>query len=210
MSRDQLLELRAQLTDLLDKGWIRASSSSAGSPVLLVKKASGGWRLCVDYRGLNKITVADRYPLPLIKETLRMLSGARWFTKVDVRAAFHKLRVANGDEAKTAFRTRFGLFEWLVCPFGLTGAPASFQRYINGALKEALGDFATAYLDDVLIYSGGSRADYFTKAKRVLTLLRDAQLNLDLKKSVFAAKEVCYLSYVIKAGRAIRLDLDKL
>lgn len=210
MPREQLLELRRQVTTLMDKGWIRASSSPAGAPVLLVKKASGGWRMCVDYRALNKITVADRYPLPLIKETLRTLSGACWFTKVDVRSAFHRIRVAEGDEHLTAFRTRFGLYEWLVCPFGLAGAPATFQRYINSALRETLGDYATAYLDDVLIYSGGSRADHFTKTARVLSLLREAGLHLDPHKCVFAVKEVQYLGYVVRAGEEVRPDPEKI
>ncbi|KAI0993328.1 hypothetical protein K3495_g14856, partial [Podosphaera aphanis] len=141
MSRDELLVLRKTLTDLLDKGYIRASSSPAGAPVLFVKKPGGGLRFCVDYRALNSISKADRYPLPLIKETLAKLSKARWFTKLDVRAAFHKLRIKEGDEWKTAFRTRFGLFEWLVMPFGLNGAPASFQRYINETLREYLDVF---------------------------------------------------------------------
>jgi predicted aspartyl protease len=209
MPRDQLLELRRQITDLMDKGWIRASASSAGAPVLLVKKPGGKWRFCVDYRGLNRITQADRYPLPLIKETLRTLSTARWFTKVDVRSAFYRVRVAEGDEHLTAFRTRFGLFEWLVCPMGLTGAPATFQRYINKALRETLGDFTTAYLDDVLIYSGGSRKDHITKVRRTLQLLREAGLHLDIKKCVFAVKTVHYLGYVIQAGEAVQPDPEK-
>jgi hypothetical protein len=211
MSRDQLLELRRQITELMDKGWIRASASAAGAPVLLVKKPSGGWRLCVDYRGLNKITSPDRYPLPLIKETLRTLGNAVWLTKVDVRAAFHRLRMAAGDEELTAFRTRFGLFEWVVCPMGLSGAPASFQRYINGALGDTLGQISTAYLDDVLIYSSqDSRAAHIKDVKKVLQRLQDAGLSLDLAKCVFATKEVKYLGYVIKAGESVYPDPDKL
>ncbi|CCE34047.1 uncharacterized protein CPUR_07978 [Claviceps purpurea 20.1] len=206
MPRDQLLEIRKQVIELMDKGWIRASSSSAAAPVLLVKKATGGWRFCVDYRALNQVTDQDRYPLPLIKETLRSLSSARWFTKLDVRAAFHRLRMALGDEHLTAFRTRFGLFEWLVCPFGLAGAPATFQRYINGALGDTLGDFATAYLDDVLIYSDGSKKDHLRKVREVLRRLRDAGLNLDIEKCSFGVKEVKYLGFMVEAGRAIRPD----
>ena len=126
MSRDELIELRKQVTELSDKGWIRASASSAGALILLVKKPGGGLRFYVDYRALNKLSLQDRYPIPLVKETLRLLSGARWFTKMDVRSAFHRIRIAEGDEALTAFRTRFGLFKWLICPFGLAGAPATF------------------------------------------------------------------------------------
>jgi hypothetical protein len=111
MSRDELLVLRKTLTDLLDKGFIRVSSSPAAAPVLFVKKPGGGLRFCVDYRGLNRITKKDRYPLPLIYETLRNISKARWFTKLDVIAAFHKLRILEGDKWKTAFRTRYGLYK---------------------------------------------------------------------------------------------------
>lgn len=210
MPRDHLLEVRKQITELMDKGWIRASSSAAAAPVLLAKKPGGGWRFCVDYRVLNKVTEQDRYPLPLVKETLRSLAGARWFTKLDVRAAFHKLRVAEGQEHLTAFRTRFGLFEYLVCPFGLAGAPATFQRYINGALGETLGDFTTAYLDDVLIYSSGSRKDHWEKVKVVLTKLQQAGLHLDLEKCEFAVEEVKYLGFIIHAGREVRPDPAKI
>ena len=113
MSREELLVLRKTLTDYLDKGWIRASASPAGAPVLFARKPGGGLRFCVDYRALNAITRSDRYPLPLIRETLRQLTKAKWITKVDVRAAFHRLRIREGDEWKTAFRTRYGQFEWL-------------------------------------------------------------------------------------------------
>ncbi|KAM4066712.1 reverse transcriptase (RNA-dependent DNA polymerase) [Hirsutella rhossiliensis] len=141
-------------------GFIRASSSAAAAPVLF----------------------RDRYPLPLIAETLQNLAKAKWLTKLDVVAAFHKIRMAPGHEGKTAFRTRFGLYEWLVCPFGLSGAPASFQRYMNSVLREWLDDFVTAYLDDVLIYSSGSKADHEAKVRRVLQALADAGLHLDPAK----------------------------
>lgn len=171
MSRDELLVLRKTLTDLLDKGYIRASSSEAGAPVLFVRKPGGGIRFCCDYRALNAITKADRYPLPLIGDTLRNLTKAKWFTKLDVVSAFHKIRIADGEEGKTAFRTRYGLFEWIVTPFGLSGAPATFQRYINSTLREFLDDFAIAFADDVLIYSSGSRKDHMCKVRKVLDRL---------------------------------------
>ncbi|EOA88025.1 uncharacterized protein SETTUDRAFT_108663, partial [Exserohilum turcica Et28A] len=155
MSRGELLVLQKELTSLLKKGFIRVSSLPALALVLFAKKPRGGLRLCIDYRALNAITKKDRYPLPLIRETLNSLSKAKWFTKLDVIAAFHKIRVAPGDEWKTAFRTRFGLFKWLVTPFGMANSPSTFQRYINWTLREHLDDFCLAYLDDVLIYTDG-------------------------------------------------------
>ncbi|KAI1001492.1 hypothetical protein K3495_g6707, partial [Podosphaera aphanis] len=150
MSREELLVLRKTLTELLEKGWIRPSCSQAAAPVLFARKPNGGLRFCVDYRGLNSLTVPDRYPLPLFKETLRQLSKAKWFTKLDVKSAFHRLRIRDGDEWKTAFRCRLGLYEWLVTPFGLANAPASFQRFINEQLREHLDINATVYMDDIL------------------------------------------------------------
>lgn len=209
MSRDELLVLRKTLTDHLDKGWIRASSSPRGAPVLFVKKPGAGLRFCVDYRALNAITEKDRYPLPLIRETLRSISKSTWITKVDVRAAFHKLRFREGDEEKTAFRTRFGSFEWLVTPFGLQGAPAAFQRYINETLGEYLEIFCTAYLDDILIYTSESLDDHWEKVDAVFQRLNKAGLKLDPKKCDFAVKQTKYLGFIISLGDGIKVDPDK-
>jgi len=156
MSREELLVLRKTLTDYLDKGFIRVSNSPAAAPVLFAKKPGGGLRFCVDYRALNRITKKDRYPLPLIRETLNNISQAKWFTKLDVIAAFHKIQITQGDEWKTAFRTRYGLYEWLVTPFGLANGPSTFQKYINWTLRDFLDDFVSAYIDDILIYMNGS------------------------------------------------------
>lgn len=150
MSQEELSTLRKWLQENLDKGFIRPSSSPAASPVLFVKKSDGRLRLCMDYRALNAVTVKNRYPLPLISETLDRLSKAKYFTKLDVIAAFNRIRIAKGDEWKSAFRTRYGLFESLVMPFGLTNAPSTFQNYINSTLQEYLDVFCTAYIDDVL------------------------------------------------------------
>lgn len=209
MSREELLVLRNTLKDLLDKGFIRASSSSAGAPVLFVRKPGGGLRFCCDYRALNAITRKDRYPLPLINETLQRVSSAKWFTKLDVVAAFHKIRVAEGHQEKTAFRTRYGLFEWIVCPFGLTGAPAMFQRYMNQTLSEFLDDFASAYMDDVLVYSNGSKADHEKKVRRILRALSAAGLNLDPAKSEFSVQTVKYVGFILRAGQGIACDAEK-
>lgn len=149
MSRDELLVLKKYLRENLEKGFIRPSSSPASSPVLFVKKPGGGLRLCVDYRALNELTVKNRYPIPRINETLTLLGKAKYFTKLDVISAFHRLRIAEGDEYLTAFRTRFGLYEYLVMPFGLANAPSSFQNYINDTLRGYLDEFCTAYIDDI-------------------------------------------------------------
>ncbi|KAF4306755.1 hypothetical protein GTA08_BOTSDO05367 [Botryosphaeria dothidea] len=209
MSRDELLVLRKTLNELLDKGFIRVSNSPAAAPVLFVKKLGGGLRFCCDYRALNRITRKDRYPLPLIQETLNRISKARWFTKLDVTAAFHRIRIAEGSEWLTAFRTRFGLFEWLVTPFGLANAPSTFQRYINWTLKDFLDDFVSAYVDDILIFTDGSRRAHREKVNKVLEKLDAAGLQLDLKKCEFEVQSTKYLGYIIEAGKGIRMDPEK-
>src|SRR6266480_2122984 len=209
MSREELLLLRKTLTDYLDKNFIRASSSPAAAPILFAKKPGGGLRFCVDYRALNAITQKDRYPLPLIRETLRSISRAKWLTKLDITLAFHKIRITEGDEWKTAFRTRYGLYEWLVTPFGLTNGPATFQRYINHTLREYLDEFASAYLDDILIYSDGTLEDHRRKVKLILQRLQEAGLQLDVDKCEFECKSVKYLGFIIEVGKGFRMDPEK-
>jgi len=209
MTREELLVVKKMLTEYIDKGFIRVSKSPAAAPVLLVRKPGGGLRFCVDYRALNKITKKDRYPLPLIHETLERISRAKWFTKLDVIAAFHKLRIAKGDEWLTAFRTRFGLYEWLVTPFGLANAPSTFQRYINWALRDILDDFASAYLDDILVFTDGSLKDHRKHVRMVLQRLQDAGLQLDIDKCEFETKSTKYLGFIVEAGKGIRMDPEK-
>lgn len=209
MGRDQLLVLRKTLDDYLTKEQIRVSSSPAGAPVLFVKKPGGGLRFCVDYRALNAITKKDRYPLPLIKETLNAICKAKWFTKLDVIAAFNKIRIDPRDVQKTAFRTRYGLFEWLVMPFGLANAPSTFQRYINSVLREYLDVFVSAYIDDILIYTDGSREDHVKHVKMVLEKLRKAGLQIDISKCEFCVKKTKYLGFIIEAEKGISMDPEK-
>jgi hypothetical protein len=209
MSWEELLVLRKTLTEYLDKGFIRVSNSPAAAPVLFVRKPGGGLRFCCDYRALNRLTKKDRYPLPLIHETLERIGKARWFTKLDVIAAFHKIRIAEGDEWLTAFRTRFGLFEWLVTPFGLANAPSTFQRYINWTLRDFLDDFASAYLDDILVFTSGSLRQHREHVQKVLQRLKDAGLQLDIDKCEFEVKSTKYLGFIIEAGKGIRMDPEK-
>ncbi|KAF6523243.1 hypothetical protein HZS61_011742, partial [Fusarium oxysporum f. sp. conglutinans] len=207
MSREELTALREWLDENLRKGFIRPSSSPVASPVLFVKKPGGGLRFCVDYRALNNITVKDRYPLPLIKESLNNLSGMKYFSRIDIVSAFNNLRIEKGQEYLTAFRTRFGLYESLVMPFGLTGAPATFQRYINDALREHLDIFCTAYLDDILIYSR-TREEHIEHLKMVLQKLRAAGLFANPAKCEFLVKETKFLGLIV-GQEGIRMDPAK-
>ena len=158
---------------------------------------------------MNQLIKKDRYPLPLIHETLERIGKARWFTKLDVIAAFHKIRIAEGDEWLTAFRTRFGLFEWLVTPFGLANAPSTFQRYINWTLRDFLDDFASAYLDDILVFSSGSLKEHREHVRKVLQRLKDAGLQLDIDKCEFEVQSTKYLGFIVEAGKGIRMDPEK-
>jgi hypothetical protein len=134
MPQDKLLVLRKTLTGYLDKGFIRVSNSPVAAPVLFAHKLGEGLQFCVNYQALNKLTCKDQYPLPLIQETLRNLSEVTVFTKLDVITAFHRMRIAEGDEWKTAFHTRFRLYKWIITSFGLANAPSTFQRYANWVL----------------------------------------------------------------------------
>jgi transposase InsO family protein len=208
LSRPELEAVKVWLEENLEKGFIRASSSPAGAPILFVKKGDGTLRLCVDYRGLNDGTIKNRYPLPLIHETLMQLSKAKYFTKLDVRSAYNLIRIAPGEEWKTAFRTRYGLFETLVMPFGLTNAPASFQHFINDALRPFLDRFATAYLDDILIYSE-TLEEHKDHVRQILQRLTEHGLHLKPEKCEFFKDEVKYLGLII--GReGIKMDPGKM
>jgi hypothetical protein len=196
MSREELQTLRDWLDENLRKGFIRPSSSAVTSPVLFVKKPGGGLRLCMDYRALNEVSVKDRYPLPLIKETLNNLQGMKYFSKIDIISAFNNVRIKEGHEKLTAFLTRFGLFESLVMPFGLTGAPATFQRFINDSLRDYLDQFCSAYLDDILIYSK-TREEHEEHVRKVLQRLREAGLYAKLSKCEFFVTKTKFLGLIV-------------
>jgi len=207
MTRNELLAMKEFIEENLPKGFIRHSSSPAGAPCLFVKKSDGTLRLCNDYRGLNAMTIKNRYPLPLIQETLMRLQKAKWYTKLDLRGAYNLLRIAEGEEWKTAFRTRYGHFEYTVMPFGLTNAPASFQHFINDILREFLDDFASAYLDDILIYSE-SYEDNVVHTRKVLMALDKAGLHLKPEKCEFHLQTVKYLGIVLTPN-GIQMDPAK-
>lgn len=207
MSEDELLVLRKFLDENLEKGFIRVSTSPAASPVLFAKKPGGGLRFCVDYRALNAITIKNRYPLPLIQETLARLSNARIYTKLDVVSAFNRIRIAEGHEYLTAFNTRYGLYETLVMPFGLTNAPATFQARINEVLHPYLDVFCTAYIDDVLVYSD-DLSSHRKHVRLVVEALRNAGLQLDVKKCEFEVTEVTYLGMIVST-EGVQMDPAK-
>ncbi|KAH7556815.1 reverse transcriptase [Bipolaris maydis] len=190
-------ELRDYLQKNLKKGFIRPGSGPMASPILFVKKPNGKWRLCVDFRRLNSVTRKNRYPLPLITELMDRLQGAKWFTKFDVREGFYRIRIKEGHEWMTAFKTKYGLFEYTVMPFGLTNAPATFQSVINNALHEYLGIFVTAYLDDVLVYSSGTREEHVEHVKKVLRKLKEYKLYLQPGKCEFHTQETEFLGFII-------------
>ncbi len=149
----ELQSLGDYLTENLAKGFIRHSKSPTSAPILFVKKKDGSFRLCVDYRGLNKISKKNRYPLPLISGLLDWLHTGKIFTKIDLRGAYNLLMIRLGDEWKIAFRTCYGHFEYTVMPFGLTNAPVVFQHLMNNIFGEYMDEFVVVYLDDILIFS---------------------------------------------------------
>ena len=153
MAPVELAELKKQIEELLEKGFIRPSVSPWGAPVLFVKKKDGSLRLCIDYHQLNKVTIKNKYPLPRIDDLLDQLVGASVFSKIDLRSGYHQLRVRVEDVPKTAFRTRYGHYEFLVMPFGLTNAPATFQRLMSHAFKEYLRIFLEIFMDDLCVHT---------------------------------------------------------
>lgn len=207
LSATELLVLRKYLSDYLARGWIRRSKSPAGAPILFVKKKDGTLRLCVDYRGLNKITLKNRHPLPLITESLERLAQAKYYTKLDVRDAYHRIRIKEGDEWKTAFRTRYGHFEYLVMPFGLTNAPAQFQAYMNEALAGLVDITCIVYLDDILIFSD-TEEEHVGHVKEVLERLRKAKLYVKLSKCEWHTQRTEYLGYII-TPQGVSVDQDR-
>lgn len=207
LSETELAVLRKYLDEYIAKGWVRPSKSPAGANILFAKKKDGSLRLCVDYRSLNAMTVKNRLPLPLIQESLDRLGSARIYTKLDVRDAYHKLRIKEGDEWKTAFRTRYGLFEYTVVPFGLTNAPAAFQGYINHALADLIDVCCVVYLDDILVYSD-TEEEHIKHVQEVLERLQRYKLYVKLSKCEWHVSQVEYLGYIV-APEGVKMDPER-
>jgi hypothetical protein len=175
MSPSELKELKSKLEDLLDKRFILLNSSPWGAPVLVVKKKEGIMRLCVDYRQLNKVTIKNKYLLPRIDDLMDQLVGACVFSKIDLRYGYHLIRVKAEDIQKTAFRTRYGHYEYSVMPFGVTNAPGVFMEYMNQIFHKYLDKFVVVFIDDILIYSK-SEEDHVEHLRIVLSVLKEKQL----------------------------------
>ena len=206
-SEEENKVLKEYIDENLKKGFIRPSESPAGYPVLFQKKKDGSLRLCVYYKKLNAVTVRNSFPLPLINDIIERVNGANYFTKLDLRSAYNLIRIREGDEYKTAFRTKYGHYEYLVMPFGLTNAPATFQSFINSILRPYLEKFVILYLDDILIYSK-TLDEHIEHVRTILKTLLDNNLYAKPKKCEFHKPKVEFLGHVI-SGKGIETDPKK-
>eukprot|EP00253_Pinus_taeda_P028202 PITA_28202 len=208
MSIPELTELKMQLQELLDNNYIRPSVSPWGAPVLFVRKKDGTLRMCIDYRQLNKLTIKNKYPLPRIDEIFDQVKGAKVFSKIDLRSGYHQIRIKDEDIAKTAFRTRYGHYEFVVLPFGLTNAPATFMCLMNSVFHQFLDKFVLIFIDDILIYSR-SKEEHEEHLRMVLQTLWEHQLYAKLSKCDFYKEEIQYLGHVI-SKEGIAVDPEKI
>ena len=180
----ELRELKVQLQDLLDKGFIRPSISPWGAPVLFVRKKDGSLRMCIDYRALNKVTIKNKYPLPRIDDLFDQLQRARIFSKIDLRSGYYQLRIKEEDIPKTAFRSRYGHYEYLVMPFGLTNTPTAFMDLMNRTFRPYLDKFIIVFIDDILVYSPSEEA-HREHLRITLSTLREHKLYAKFSKCDF-------------------------
>ncbi|WVZ97358.1 hypothetical protein U9M48_042905 [Paspalum notatum var. saurae] len=204
MAPDELKELKIQITN---KGFIRPNSSPWGCPALFVEKDHSGKRLCVDYRPLNAVTVKNKYPLPHIDILFDQLAGARVFSKIDLRSGYYQIKIREEDIPKTAFSTRYGLYEYLVMSFGLTNAPAFFMYMMNSVFMNELNKFVVVFIDDILIYSKNEK-EHEEHLRIVLTRLREHKLYAKFSKCAFWLKEVSFLGHIL-SEKGVAVDPSK-
>jgi hypothetical protein len=203
----ELAELKKQLKEFLDKGFIRPSTSPWGCPALFVKKKDESLRLCIDYRPLNAVTTKNKYPLPRIDVLFDQLVGAKVFSKIDIRSYYHQIKTRASDIPKTAFSTRYGLYEYLVMSFGLTNAPAYFMYLMNSVFMPELDRFMVVFINDILVYSKNEE-EHAGHLDVVLQRLREHCLYAKLSKCDFLLKEIKFLGHTIFKA-AIAVDPDK-
>ncbi|GBG86552.1 hypothetical protein CBR_g41615 [Chara braunii] len=196
MAPVELDELQRQLKELTEKGWIRPSTSPYGSPVLFVPKKGGTLRMCIDYRGLNAITVKNAEPLPRIDDLLDRVQGCKYYSKIDLKSDYHQTAIRPEDQHKTAFQTRYGLYEFVVMPFGLCNAPGTFQYAMNRIFHDHLDKFVVVYLDDILIFSK-SVEEHAHPVETVLSLLRQHKYKVNLEKCEFGRTKILYLGHEV-------------
>ena len=217
MEEEEALQKCLVEPEILPAGKIKTSRSATAAPVLFVRKKNGSLRMCVDYRALNKLTIPNRYPLPRIDDLQEKVKGATWFTRLDLKNGYNLIRIKPGDEWKTAFKTKLGLYEYTVMPFGLMNAPSSFQEMMDEILRD-LDTHTVWYIDDILIYSGhgtdsphptGSEAEHKWAVERVLQKLLDHNLAVNLAKSEFHVKEINFLGYLL-GDNTLRMEPGKI
>ncbi|GJP78049.1 hypothetical protein CLOP_g8378, partial [Closterium sp. NIES-67] len=208
LSPTELTDMKKQIEYLLAKGLIRPSTPPYGAPVLFTPKPDGSLRMCIDYRALNKQTIKNKYPIPRIDDLLDQLRGATVFSKLDLRSGYWQIRMADNSIHKTAFRTRYGSYEYLVMPFGLTNAPAMFQAEMNHILRPLLDECVVAYLDDILIYSRDMK-QHVEHLRRVFEILRRERFYVKLSKSEFALEKVQFLGHMVST-QGVHVDPKKI
>ncbi|XP_057481977.1 uncharacterized protein LOC130768887 [Actinidia eriantha] len=204
----ELKELKSQLQELLDNGFLRPSLSPWSAPVLFVKKKNGTMRLCIDYMELNKVTIKNKYPLPRIDDLFDQLQRAKVFLKIDLRSGYHQLKVKSKDVEKTAFRTQYGHYEFLVMPFGVTNASAAFMGLMNRIFKRYLDECVIVFIDDILFYSK-DEDQHAEHLRIVLQILKDQRLYVKFKKYEFWLDNVVFWGHVI-SGEGISVDTQKI
>ena len=203
MAPTELKELKLQLQELLNQGFIRPSVSPWGALVLFMKKKDGTLRLCIDYRELNTVTIKNKYPLPRIDDLFGQLQGAAVFSKLDLRFGYHQIRVKEEDIPKTAFRTRYGHYEFVVMSFGLTNATAVFMELINRVFQDFLDSFVIVFIDDILVYSK-TNDEHVEYVRKVLLVLREQRQYAKFSKCQFWFQKVVFLGHVVsKDGKAV-------